>query len=419
MSDKELTNQGEDKDLDPEVIALFDRYFTGADAHYWFEQYAGLNRDGILKHVADSFNEETATTPEQEEQARSTIEYFETVLSQQPPFRLERTDDDRIQLLLTLSNRVVQSWRLPKRGGIDDELITLLGQSLKNLVAQHIGSDTSDNAKSPIEVVRSEFQALTGPGDASILERVRRAGGKLLSRRTAVKALKNRIGEGTSRDDLLERMLPDAPEDVRTTLSEKMNEQRPFRIECDKDGGVHVVLISSGERVHTWLPEDLGVPASRWRLLYYGAAVLLALLFAPSQGLGILGIVSILILAALLDGFLFLRRTRGPKTAWRAYWATAVLLLLIGVVQGNLMLAIVGVSMGGARFGYLWLWVKLVARRNILECPNCHALITGRAFDERAYSDSGRMIYSCAGCGTMAEPVWTGRRASFFWGNVE
>lgn len=420
MSDKELTNQGEYGALDPEVIELFDQYFSGPDAEYWIEQYDGLNRDGILKHMADALNPQAATTPEQEEKTRSTIEYFETLLGRQPPFRLERTGDGSIQLVLTLDKRVVHTFTPAKPAVVDNELIELLDQSLKNLVAQSVGRDTTNSADDLIEVVKSEYQALTGPSDVSILERLRRVGGKLMPRRTALKALKDRIGGGKSRDDLLEKVLPDVPKDAQETLAAKMNDQPPFRIQCDEDGDVHVVLITSGQRVHSWSPNDLGVPTSKWRIIYYGAAAVLALLFPPFEGLRILGIVLTLAMAAFLDGFLYLKRTRGYKAAWRAYWAAALLLLVIGANSESNPVLVLGASMIGTRFGYLWLYVKLFAGRDVLECPNCGVLITRREFIDRAYSSKTlRNNYLCFGCGTIAKPEWTGRRVGFFFGDLK
>ena len=357
-----------------------------------------LTRDGILEALA--------TAPGQDDETRA-IEHYTALLRQQPPFRLER-DDDNVHLVMMLGNRRVGTWTLTRPNEIDAEVIALLGKSLKNLVRR--GTET-ESASGPTDALKPDMPKLAGPGEATLTERAKQAVEELWRSRRALNALKERIGTGKTRDDLLEMALPDLPEHAQTVLAEKLNEQPPFRMECDRDGSVHLTLIVNGERVHTWTPEDLGVPRPRWRRIAYSVAGLFVVVLAliGKEEDDTLTFASLVVVFAMLDGFFFLRRTRGPKMAWRAYWAVVVLLIFFSALA-SVELLVLPLAMGIARVGYLYIWVKFFMARDILECPNCGALVTHGVWVEQTPH------YRCAGCGTIARPIATGRRASLFWG---
>ena len=366
-----------------------------------------LTRDGILEALA--------TAPRQDDETRA-IEHYMALLRQQPPFRLER-DDDNVHLVMMLGNRRVHTWTLTRPNEIDAEVIALLGKSLKNLARR--GTET-ESAGGPTDALEPDMPKLAGPGEATLPERARQAVEEQRRSRRALNALKEWIGAGKTRDDLLEMALPDLPEHAQTVLAEKLNEQPPFRMECDRDGSVHLVLIVSGERVHTWTPEDLGVPRPwSWRIIAYPVAGLFVVVCAmidkkdwQSWGEALITFAWPVVVFAMLDGFFFLRRTRGSKMAGRAYWAEVGLLIFFSAALESVELLVLALAMGIARVGYLYIWVRFFIARDILECPNCGALVTHGVWVEQMSN------YRCAGCGTMAEPITTGRRASL-WGGVD
>ena len=428
---RDVAHQGEghqSEDIDPRVIEFLHNTFNQPSGDFLVERIGdGLNRDGLLKFILEAIEHDPPTNPEEAQEHYESIAHYKSLLSQQPPFRLELTDEGHIHLVLTLGNRIVQSWTPSKPESIDDELIALLGESLRHHVGHHKESNNTYSVASRMEAAKSELRMLTGPDDAGILERakralesLKRAVDVLLPRRAALQALKKQIGAGKSRDDLLESALPDLPASAQQALAEKLNEQPPFQMECEKDGTVHLTLIGSGERAHTWSPKDLGVPAPMWRKVVYGIAglwVVILLFDKPYDDMGwgeliVAGALPFFIFA-LADGYFFLKRTKGRGTASMAYWAAVALILVIGVAEGSELVIMFAVFMGIGRSGQLWnLWAKNFGGDLLLECPNCGALTTRRAYKESAYDSSGRLIYRCAGCGTMEPPVPTGRRAT-------
>lgn len=350
----------------------------------------GLTRDDIL---------ELLTTPAAREAYQD--DRFETLLEQQPAFRLEGHDDGKVDVVLTLGNRCIHTFE-PVRP-IDDELVAVLGDGLRNLVREYGGTDSG-----PVDALVSNFRELTGPGDDGVMERARRAFDKLRRRTSAMKALKEWIGTGKSRDDLLESALPDLPEHAQAVLAGKLSEQRAFRMAIDSDHNVHLVLIASGERVHTWTPDDLGVPRPMsWRKIAYsvvGLYIVLTLTSWDSFASWLGQLLPVAVFGAV-DGFFLLRRRMDSTWAWRAYWATVALLVLLALVSKYGGPAVLAAFMAVGRIGYIQIWYRLVGGRNILECPNCGALTTHRAWAE--------MDYTCAGCGTKEEPFFTGRRANW------
>ena len=422
-------------DIDPEVRELLLGLFNVGVIQT--ERIGdGLTRDGVLELVA--------ANPARAQEAHSDFVRVLTLLEQQPPFRLERDDDGIVHVVLTLSNRRVSTFT-PYI--IDVELIAVLGDGLKNLVRQHGGIESAAGTKDTLmsnlrelagpgdatvgertsglvgelrskilalpRTLMAELRALVGPADATIAERARRAVGNLGQRRRALKELKKWIGAGKSRDDLLEMALPDLPEQAQTVLAQKLSEQPAFRMECDDEGSVHLVLIVSGERVHTWTPEELGVPRRRsWRKIVYpifGFFVLLVLIGREeSQSWGDWMERYAVLLASfpVVDGFFFVRRRFGPRWGWWVFWAAVSLLTLQGFLGGSAGVATFAIMMGLARFGYLYIWYRLFGARDILECPNCGALTTRRHW-------VNAVPYRCGSCGTRADPFFTGRRASW------
>ena len=418
LENRDIANQGED--IDPRVIAILGDFFNhpGGGPLLIERIDAGLNRDGLLKLLLDSFRETMPTNPEEAKEHYEMIAGYKDLFNQQPPFRLERDHEGDIILVLTLGNRIVHSWTREKPESIDDELIALLGESLRSHVGQHRETNNTHSISDRIEAAKSELRVLAAPDDASILERAKRAleptkraVDALLPRRAALRALKKQIGAGKSRDDLLEMSLPSLPEGAQQALAEKMNEQPPFHMACEKDGSVHLTLIGTGERAHTWSPNDLGVPPPMWRKVVYGIAGLWVVLLLLSDPSALMVGTLPFILLAMADGFFYLRRTRGNRMAWRAYWGAVALLLLIGIPGEFEALITTAVLMGIGRFGYHWVYYRLFSGRDVLACPNCGALTTLRAY----VNAEG---YRCSACGTIEKPLATGQRAGFFTGEL-
>ena len=353
----------------------------------------GLTRDDVLKQIVAA-----AKAGYLGEDSEALVAHYSTLLSQQPPFRLECGENDEVHLVLTLGNRRVHTWSPVAPETVDAEVVALIGESLKNLARSLTGSDEGEGAG---------LQRIGTTGGGSVTERVGRMTGMLRRRLGLSNALADWIGEGKSRDELLEMSLPGMPEHAQSVLAAKLNEQPPFSIVCDKDGKIHLELIASGERVHTWTPRDFGLPKPKsWRMIAYPVLGILFLVSLPGNGL--FASAMPLVLFGVFDGYLFLRRTRRLVMAWRVYWAIVVLLIVIAtqtLSEVRTFALTMAAAMAGSRFAYLWMWVKLFRNRDLLQCQNCGSVMTFRVWADNNYK--------CGHCGTMAKPMETGQRAGW------
>ncbi len=389
----------EHEDIHPDVVRLVGRTLERTSFADVAEAIGnGLTRDGLLELLMQG--EDVA-------QADETLMHYESLLRQQPPFRLECDADGNVHLVLMLGNRRLHTWA-PVTDTVDAEVIALLGESLRSIVRQ--GIESSGGGTSGPTTALPE---LAGPDQVAPADRASRVVGAVRTRLGTSNALTELIGTGKSRDELLDMSLPELPEHAQAVLVQKLNEQPPFRLECDEDGGVRLLLIVSGERVHAWSPEELGLPPSRsWRRVAYpvlGGLFVLGVATGGYSGDGLVLSAMPLALYGMFDGFRFLRRNRA-EMAWRAYWTAAVLWVLAAVTLESPAAGSVAMLMVIGRLGYLWIWINLIypftRGRDVLECPNCGVLTTHRVWVKDPND-------ACRGCGTTTPPTETGRRANW------
>ncbi len=392
-----------DAEINPEVQELLGRLINswandGGPSNVIGD---GLTRDDVLKLIVNYAN-----AGELGEDPEAQLAHFELLLSQQPPFRLECDEQDEVRLVLTLGNRCVYTWSPVAPETVDAEVVALIGESLKNLASRLTGSEEAESVGEGLKRIGT-----TGGGSVkSRIESVSQMTGMLRRRLGTSNALTEWIGEGKSRDELLEMSLPGMPEHAQNVLTAKLNEQPPFSIVCDEDGKIHLELIVSGERVHTWTQQDLDLPKPKsWRMIVYPALGVLVPLIPA--------ILILLLAVGMIDGYLFMRRTGRLVMWWRLYWAFCVL-SIVAVLGGLTDIFILGgffqlvfiatVPIAPFRFAYIWIYVKFFRSRDVLECRNqkCGALMTAQS-----YWDNG---YRCGSCGTIATPYETGRRATWF-----
>ena len=427
----------DNREIDPDVVPflgrLLEEWTNGGGVAEAVGD--GLTRDGILEVLVS-----VVSSDQWGEDTDEALAHYSALLTRQPPFRLERDGDGNVHLVLIAGDRRVYSWTPAVGETIDAEVIASLGEGLKNLVRQGMGSES---AGGPTGAPKTEPQELAGSGKGAVTERAGRVVGMLRTRLETSNPLTEWIGAGKSRDELLEMSLPGLPEEAQTVLADKLNEQPPFRVECGEDGSVSLLLIVSGECVHTWTPEDLGVPPSRswwriwwriWRIIgysvfgaYFGAFFVLFMVtgdWKPASRWGLYesltGAAIPLVLYGTLDGFFYLRRTRGREMAWCAYWAVPVLLVVVSLtLPESGVAAVVAFFMVIAGLGYL-LATLLATRtvlypftrgRDLLECPSCGAVT--KHSDRNSVWLYAQYVTVCRICGAEGEPLETGRRASF------
>ncbi len=368
----------------------------------------GLTRDGVLELLVNAGR--AGQLADDPEEAERMVAHYGTLLGQQPPFRLECDADGAVHLVLTLGNRRVETWRPIEPPTVDAEVVALIGESLRNIVRS--ATDAERSGMAALESDRDE------PGAKGLTKQATGLIGMIKTKLGTSNVLTERIGAGKSRDELLEMSLAGLPEQAQGVLAAKLNDQPPFSLTCDENGSIHLVLIVSGEHVHTWTPKELGIPAPKsWRRIVYAAlgglfvvSFLSSLIDGTFSGQGLVAGAMPLALFGMFDGFRLLKRSKGHAMAWRAYWAVAVLWILVEIAAGGAMGGTIAGFMIVGRLGYLWMWIKLVypftRGRDVLRCPNCGTLTTHRAWLESEK-------YACSGCGTIATPVETGRRANW------